>query len=345
MRESEPAGDPAPTAPNGATGATGEEIVVVDIGGTNARFAIARIANGRVVSIGDEVKLKAAEHVTLPLAWQHFARVLGRTPPRAAGIAMACPVHGDLLKLTNNPWVIRPATLAAELGIERFTLINDFGAVGHAVAQLGPEYLRHLCGPDTALPEEGVTTVIGPGTGLGVAYVVRGGGGYTVCETEGGHVDFAPLDELEDRVLQQLRARFRRVSAERVVSGPGLANLYGAVTSIEGLPAGTYDDAALWTAALDGSDPLAVAALDRFCLTLGAVAGDLALAHGANGVVIGGGVGYRLVDRLPLSGFDQRFSAKGRFEAMMSRIPVKIITYPEPGLFGAAAAYASRHGT
>ena len=117
------------------------------------------------------------------------------------------------------------------------------------------------------------------------------------------------------------------------------------MTAMEGVPAGTYDDAALWTAALDGSDPLAVAALDRFCLTLGAVAGDLALAHGANGVVIGGGVGYRLVDRLPLSGFDQRFSAKGRFEAMMSRIPVKIITYPEPGLFGAAAAYASRHGT
>ena len=318
------------------------EIVSVDIGGTHARFAIATIEAGRVVSIADEVTLRSAEHVTLALAWHAYERTLGRPLPRAAGIAIACPVHGELLKLTNNPWVIRPAALKAELGVDAFVLINDFGAVGHAVAQVGPDNLRHLCGPDRDFPEDGIITVLGPGTGLGVAYVVRAAGRYTVCETEGGHIDFAPLDGLEDSVLAQLRRKYRRVSAERVISGPGLANLYGALTTIEGISAGTYDDKGLWTAALDGTDPLAVASLERFCLALGAVAGDLALAHGATGVVIAGGLGLRLVDRLPLSGFGQRFTAKGRFEAMMASIPVKIITYPQPGLFGAAAAFAAR---
>ncbi len=319
------------------------EIVAVDIGGTHARFAIARIEDGRVEALTDELTLRAAEHVTLTLAWRHYASALGRAPPRAAGIAIACPVNGELLKLTNNPWVIRPATLNDDLGIDDFVLVNDFGAVGHAVASVGPEYLRHLCGPDRELPGTGVVSVIGPGTGLGVAYLVRGGGRYTVCETEGGHVDFAPLDGLEDLVLQQLRLRYRRVSAERIVSGPGLANLYGALAAVEGVPAVARDDRELWTAALDGSDPIAAAAFDRFCLTLGAVAGDIALAQGATGVVVAGGLGLRLADRLPLSGFGQRFAAKGRFEAMMASIPVRIITYPEPGLFGAAAAYAAAH--
>lgn len=320
------------------------EVVAVDLGGTNARFAIATLDGGRVVSLADERKLRTADHVTLPLAWAAYGQMLGRALPRAAGIAMAGPVHGALLKFTNNPWVIRPATLPDELGIERLTLVNDFGAVGYAVASLPPTELAHLCGPVVPLPDTGVTTVVGPGTGLGVAYLVRSGGRATVCETEGGHVDFAPLDTLEDSVLATLRTSYRRVSAERVVSGPGLANWYAAIAAIEGVPAATLDDTALWTAALEGNDMLARAALDRFCLTLGAVAGDLALAQGANGVVIGGGLGLRLAEFLPRSGFGQRFAAKGRFEAMMGAIPVKVITYPEPGLFGAAAAFAAQHG-
>ena len=137
-----------------------------------------------------------------------------------------------------------------------------------------------------------------------------------------------------------LRRSFRRVSVERVASGGGLVNLYNAIAGIEGQAVPHPDDKAVWAAALEGSDPLATAALDRFFLTLGAVAGDLALAHGASAVVLAGGLGYRLRDRFATSGFADRFIAKGRFERRMESFPVKLVNHPQPGLYGAAAAFA-----
>jgi glucokinase len=320
------------------------EIVAVDIGGTHARFAIAGIAGGRVVSLSDALTLKTAEHASLQTAWEAFGAALGRPLPAAAGIAIAGPTQGEALKLTNNPWVIQPSLLPQKLTVERFKLVNDFGAIAHAVAQLGDEHFSPLCGAARPLPEEGVISIVGPGTGLGVAQLLRRDGRYHVIETEGGHIDFAPLDAFEDRILVQLRERYRRVSVERVASGMGLSNLYEALAGIEGRPLAFRDETALWTAAMAGEDSLAAAALDRFCLALGAVAGDIALAQGAQGVVIAGGLGRRLVDHLPRSGFRGRFVAKGRFERRMDEMPVKIITYPEPGLFGAAAAFAAEFG-
>jgi glucokinase len=173
--------------------------------------------------------------------------------------------------------------------------------------------------------------------------LLRRGDDYDVIQTEGGHIDFAPLDTLEDRILQQLRKSFRRVSVERLVSGRGLWNIYEAIAAMDGHDLSFHDEKELWTAALEGSDSLANAALDRFCLTLGAVAGDIALAQGGNAVVIAGGLGLRLADYLPRSGFRERFIAKGRYERMMDNIPVKLITYTEPGLYGAAAAFAKEH--
>ena len=209
------------------------------------------------------------------------------------------------------------------------------------MAQIGEEHFSPLCGGAKPLPREGVISIVGPGTGLGVAQLLRREGRYHVIETEGGHIDFAPVDPLEDQILVQLRRRYRRVSVERVASGMGLGNLYEALAAIEGRPATFQDEKALWAAAMAGEDSLAAAALDRFCLSLGAVAGDIALAQGAEGVVIAGGLGRRLADHLPRSGFRGRFVAKGRFERRMDEMPVKIITYPEPGLFGAAAAFAA----
>ena len=322
------------------------EIIAIDIGGTHARFALAEIAAGSVVALHAATTLRTAEHASFETAWEAFGAALGRPLPRGVGMAIAGPVQGEVLKLTNNPWTIRPALMPARLGVDRFVLVNDFGAVGHAVAQVGPAYLRHLCGPDAPLPERGVVSIVGPGTGLGVALLLRSGGDggdYHVVETEGGHADFAPLDAMEDAVLGFLRARYRRVSVERIVSGPGLANIHAALAAIGGRAVAAGDDRALWDAALGHGDSIAAAALDRFCQSLGAVAGDIALAQGASAVVIAGGLGLRLADHLPRSGFARRFVAKGRFEAMMGRMPVKLIAHSQPGLFGAAAAYAKAH--
>ena len=319
------------------------ELVVADVGGTHARFALAEVDGGRVTSLGEPVTLKSHEHASFQLAWEAFAAHLGRPLPPAASIAIAGPTQGDVLRMANNPWIIRPALIPEKLGATTYTIVNDFAAIAHAVAKLGPEYLQHLCGPDRPLPETGAITVLGPGTGLGVALLHRANGRATVIETEGGHIDFAPLDALEDRILAHLRARYRRVSVERIVSGPGLANLYEALGAIENQPVQTGDDKALWTAALEGTDHLAAAALDRFCLALGALAGDLALVQGSFGVAIAGGVGLRVAEHLPSSGFAARFVAKGRFEARMADIPVKLVTHPQPGLYGAAAAFAEEH--
>lgn len=319
------------------------EVVAVDIGGTHARFAIAEVANGRVVSITDPVTQKVAEHASLQLAWQAYGETLGRPLPRAAAIGVASPVNGELIKLTNNPWIIRPPLIPERLGADTWTLVNDFAAIGHAVAQLDDNAFLHLCGPDVALPDKGSITVCGPGTGLGVAQVYRHRGSYDIIATEGGHIDFAPLDGLEDAIVKRLRKTYTRVSTERIVAGPGIVAIYETLAEIEGKPVVSRNDRTLWELALEGKDSLAVAALDRFCLSLGAVAGDLALCHGPTAVVIAGGLGLRLKDHLLQSGFAERFVAKGRFQKLMSSIPVKLITHPEPGLYGAAAAFAQEH--
>jgi glucokinase len=319
------------------------QVAVADVGGTHARFAIAELEGGKVVSVGEPVTLKTAEHGSFQLAWQEFGRRAGIKLPNELAIAFAGPIGGEVLKLTNNPWVIRPALIKERLGVDRYVVVNDFGAVAYAVATLPDEHFRYLCGPEEPLPKEGITSIVGPGTGLGVACLLRRHGNYEVIETEGGHMDFAPLDSLEDQILHQLRRNFRRVSVERVVAGQGLPNLYEALAAIENLDVSIHDEKELWAAALAGTDSLATAALDRLCLSLGAVTGDLALAQGSNAVVIAGGVGLRLADYLPRSGFRDRFIAKGRFERRMDEMPVKLITHPQPGLFGAAAAFAKEH--
>src|SRR5262249_7416486 len=315
------------------------ELVAADIGGSHARFALADVEHGEVKSLGEAVTLKTADHPTLQRAWETFGEPLGRTLPRAAAIAVACPVAGEMLKLTNNPWVIRPEMIAQVLRVVQVTLINDFGAVGHAVVQVGREHLHYLCGPDTPLPEEGVISIVGPGSGLGVAHVLRRGGRDYVIECEGGHIGYGPIDGIEDVILARLPDRYGRVSVGRVVSGQGLPDIYESLAAIEDRPVQMGDDKSIWTAALSGCDGLAVVALERFCLILGSIAGNIALAHGANAVVIAGGLGARIAELLPRSGFSSRFTAKGRFEKMMSAIPAKTNIHPPPGPLGPAAPF------
>lgn len=326
----------------GAAGVT--TIVVCDIGGTYARFALAELDGDRVLSLGHPVKLRTAEFRTFEDAWEEFAaKAREPLPPRLA-MAFAGPVAGEVLKLTNNGWAIEPPRVKERLRLEHVTIVNDFGAVAHSVANLPEREFRHMCGPDQPLPRHGAITIIGPGTGLGVAALVHTDGDYLVLQTEGGHVDFAPLDDLDERIAHELRRKFGRVSAERIISGPGLWNVYEALRSLESGAPAFPDEKTLWNAAVEGTDDLATIALDRLCSTLGSVAGDMALAHGAVAVVIAGGVGTRISDYLPRSGFQSRLIAKGRFERYMADLPVKLIAHPEPGLFGAAAAFYREHG-
>ncbi|MCJ2185595.1 glucokinase [Novosphingobium beihaiensis] len=320
------------------------ELVAVDIGGTHARFAIATVAPDGTITLGEPATLHTKDHGSFQLAWQAFREMNGGTLPPSVAMSVAGPVGGEIIKFTNNPWILRPGRIEEMLGPTRHTIVNDFAAVGHAVARAHEDDYIHLTGPETPLPASGTLSVLGPGTGLGVAHVWRDGkGGYHVQATEGGHIDFAPLDLIEDAILARLRKRHNRVSVERVVSGPAIVDIYQTLAAMEHRAVVELSDVEIWTAGTSGEDSLAAAAVDRFCLSLGAAAGDYALAQGASGVVIAGGLGYRIRETIQKSGFAERFRAKGRFASMMAGLPVKLITHPQPGLFGAAAAFAREH--
>lgn len=318
------------------------EIVAGDIGGTHARFALAEVEEGRVISLGEPVVLRTGDYPGLEAAWAAFARAIGRAPPSAASFALAGPVTGGPVRFINNSWVVDPATLTSDLGLERCTVLNDFGAMAHAVDALDGSYLAHLLGPEQPLPAKGAISVIGPGTGLGVAVLQRHDPGHdpgiTILETEGAHIHFAPLDEAERGVEQAITSTHRRCSVERVVSGPGLGDILRATT-----PGDSRDDASLWADALAGADDAAIQALDLFLAAYGAAAGDLSLAHGSLGVVLTGGLTNRLAPLLAGSRFHTRFVDKGRYAKRMAGIPIKLMTHPQPGLFGAAAAFAREY--
>ena len=311
-------------------------IVVADAGGTHARFALAQIAGG-TISLDAPATFVTAEYESFESAWREFERLAGPLP-NAAAISIAGPVLGDRVEMTNGPWVLGLSALGTELRLEALTTLNDFGAVAHAVACVPADQLIHVAGPNVPLPEHGTISVIGPGTGLGIAHLRRFDGGYHVQPTEGGHVGFAPQDEIDDRMLAHLRHRHSRVVTERVHAGPGIVHIYAALGG-----SALSDDRAIWRRGIARDDELAARAVDRFCASLGTLAGDYALAHGASAVVLAGGVGLRLRDILPASEFGERFKAKPRYEPMMAAIPVKLIVHPEPGLYGAAAAFAAEH--
>ncbi len=309
-------------------------IVAADIGGTNARFALADLGPGRRPEIGKVHLYPTRDHPDLQHAWAAFAAAIGDRLPDTASIAVASAIDDEPIRFPNSDWVIDPATLAGSLGLQRLLLLNDFGAMANGVTMLERDELEWLHGPGGPPPSEGVTTVIGPGTGLGVAMILRRHQATHIIETEGAHVGFAPLDDQEERIETALRRQYGRCSVERIVSGRGLFDIYCA------LGGNAYrDDIALWTAATQGDDPLAIAALDQLVRSFGSAAGDLALAHGANAVVISSGLSVRIADRLRSAEFRERFEAKGRYRHRMEAIPIYLARASETGLLGAAVAF------
>ena len=311
-------------------------IVVADIGGTHARFALADIVPGERPRLGPMKRYRTREHPGLASAWEKFAQDSGGELPRAAAIAVAAPIEGEVLRFMNCDWRIPRFAIADDLGLEHLTLLNDFGAVAHAVSVLGDGEIVPIAGPEQ-LPDEGVISVIGPGTGLGVALLARHRGAVHVIETEASHIGFSPLDPEEEALADAIVARYGRASVERIVSGPGLIDIYAFLGG-----AGDYDPnraGELWTAAIDGTDAVAVHALDILVRCFGAAAGDISLAHGAMGVAITGGLANRIASLLRSPAFAARFTAKGRYHERMHRVAVALVNFAEPGLLGAAVAF------
>jgi glucokinase len=319
------------------------EIAVADIGGTNARFARAQVTSDGNVTLHEPVVLATGDYPDLASAWRTFCSHVEDFEPVGAAFALAGPVADGPFKLTNAAWRFDPGTLPNELGIARVTLLNDFEAIAHAVAGLdGDNHFAHLAGPREPLPRDGRVTVLGPGTGLGIAHYRRHEGIPLVQPTEGSHIDFAPTSRLDDALLGALRERYDRVSVERVISGEGIVHIQSAVAAREGIEPSCTEQLDIWKAGMAGEDALASRAVAHIVETLGRVAGDFALAHGAVAVVIAGGLGQRLREHLCSPNFHRAFIAKGRYRSMMERMPVKLITHPQPGLIGAALAFEGR---
>lgn len=311
-------------------------IVAGDIGGTHARFALADLVPGKRPVMHEMKRYRTREHQGLASAWRAFQRDVGGDLPEAASMGVAAPMSGDVLRFANSGWTIDRRTTAAELGLAKLHLLNDFGAVAHAVSVLGDDELKHLAGPPGSLPAQGPVSVIGPGTGLGVAILWRRGGEVDVIETESGHIGFSPVTRDEQALAEEIARRYGRASVERVVSGPGLIDLY---RHFGGGDWDIGDAGGLWSAAVEGRDPAAVQALDQLVKCFGSAAGDMALAHGAIAVIVSGGLAARMEERLAGPLFAGRFLAKGRYRAHMQRVAVKRATYAEPGLLGAAVAF------
>ncbi|MGY0651937.1 glucokinase [Luteimonas sp. A537] len=311
--------------------------LVADIGGTNARFALCDPA-AAVPRLLQPQRLRNAGFASLQHAAEHYLAQVGLRPRRAA-IALACPVDGDEMRLTNRAWSFNRHELRESLGLRELRLVNDFGAIARAVPVLAAGQRAFLHGPVDP-PLRGPVSVLGPGTGFGVSLLVeRAGGGWQVVETEGGHVGFAPLDEEERALADRATARHGRASWERLLSGAGLSAIDAVLRERAGGPPGPpREPAQVVAAALDGHDAAARRALARFCAILGSVAGDVALLHGARTVVIAGGIVPRFLPFLRSSAFRERFLAKGRFAAWLEPVSVQVVTHPDPGLLGAAVA-------
>lgn len=310
--------------------------LLADVGGTNARMAW---QDGPGAPIEHIQVLPVAQHASLQAAIHVYLRHIGRQPG-AAAIAMANPVTGDHVQMTNHDWSFSQSALREDLGLATLRVLNDFTALALALPHLPATDVRQV-GGGAAVPDAAIA-LLGAGTGLGVSGLLPDGtGGWVPIAGEGGHVTLPAASARERVVMDALVARHGHASAERVASGTGLLDTFQILCEADGMDAGAFTSAAAVSeAALQGRHPQALEAMEMFCGVLGAVAGNLALTLGARGgVYIGGGVVPRLGTWFDGSPFRERFEAKGRFQAYLRAIPVWVITSPQsPALLGAACA-------
>ena len=318
--------------------------LVADLGGTNIRFALAD-PDASMPLCNDSVRrFRVTDFASLTDAAASYLSELGARP-RQAVFAVAGRVGHDSAQITNHSWRISIDATRLQLGLERLRLVNDFEALSLALPLLAEADLCPL-GPNpvvaTAHGQSRTCVVLGPGTGLGVAALICRDGQYQALASEGGHVGFAPVEDEEIEVLQCLRSRFGRVSVERLVSGPGLSNLYQAVCTIRGRTAPVRTPESI-TGRAAGGDPDCVYAVELCASLLARIAGDLVLTFGAwDGAYLAGGLTRQLLPWLQSPRFRQRFEDKGRFSGEMARVPAAAIVHPDAGLLGSAALATCR---
>jgi len=307
-------------------------LIVADIGGTNARFALAT-PEGAAFCLSQISNYHCSSAQGLGELLGRYLRELGDSRPERACLAIAGPNDGRKGIVTNLGWRVDADVLAREAGLAHVLLANDFAALASAAPALDESATR-LLKPGIARAD-GPISVLGPGTGLGVALVVPHGGGYTTVSTEGGHMGFAPVTPVEIALCAHVRGQLPHVSIESLLCGAGLTRIHGFVSGSTGLPASEVS-----ARALAGTDAHCVEAVQMFIGILGSVAGDVALVHGATGgVMIGGGVVPRLRPLLAGSTFCERFLAKEPMRALLEKTPVRLITAEHVALHGAAALY------
>jgi len=311
--------------------------LVADIGATNARFGL--MSPERRLLYAQTYACEEYRGIEDALAAYLGGR--GALPmPRQGAIAIASTIAGDRVAMTNHPWSFSISALKVRFALERLEVVNDFAAAALALLHLGPEDRFAVGGGDAV--DGAPMGVLGPGSGLGVAGLVRGGTGWIALPGEGGHATLAPADDRESAAIDRMRRHFDHVSAERALSGPGLVNLYNTLASIEAVPSLGYTAAQITDHALHATDRLCTETVAMFCAMLGTMAGNLALTLGARGgVYIAGGIVPRLGQWFADSPFRERFEAKGRFRAYMRAIPTYVVTHPLPAFLGRAALLAN----
>ncbi|WP_298123152.1 glucokinase [Brevundimonas sp.] len=309
-------------------------LLVGDVGGTNARFALAHMIQGQPVLEHHE-SFKGADYPTFLEGVRAFIDGCEEKPSGGV-IAVAGPVTDGTIDLTNSPWRVSEAELET-LGLKPVRLINDFEALAWGAPVVPQDELAWLGAPVEGDPHSAIA-VLGPGTGFGMSALVRDGrGGEMAMPSEGGHACFAPGDAVEDEILRILRRRYERVSIERLICGPGLLNMHRALAEIDGRETHIDDPAEITREALETPNSPCGATLARFCAILGAVAGDIALTTGARGgVYVAGGIAPRILPFLQASPFRERFERKGRFTEYMQAIPTRVVLHEHAALLGAA---------
>lgn len=304
---------------------------VADVGGTNIRLA--QLENGTLCHIK---KYLCSSYKTIGAVIGAYIAEFPDVDFTAGCLGVACPVNGDVISMTNNDWQFSISQLQAELGLDWLGVINDFTAVAYAVTVLSNQQTEQV--GQGHVNDLGNIAVFGPGTGLGVKHLTHTSQGWLALDGEGGHVDFAPVDEVDIAIWKFLTDELGHASAEEVLSGRGLVHIYQAIAKYKGLLAPLDEPADITERALDGSCALSVATLSQFCKILGSFAGNLALNLGTRGgVYIGGGIAPRFTNFIKQSDFRARFEAKGRFRDYVAGIPTFIITEPDHGLIGAMA--------